>query len=108
MKGTIGAHASPRRYSLVVDDPAAVRDRGAACSPPGGRRDDRRRSDPDGHDPERRHAGRILESPPLGQIIGEMDRESINLYAELLFRDAASTGAHPGSAATGLATSASS
>jgi D-alanyl-D-alanine carboxypeptidase/D-alanyl-D-alanine-endopeptidase (penicillin-binding protein 4) len=44
-----------------------------------------------------------LSSPPLGQIIGEMDRESINVVAELLFRDAArGTGNQVGSAETGL------
>jgi D-alanyl-D-alanine carboxypeptidase/D-alanyl-D-alanine-endopeptidase (penicillin-binding protein 4) len=29
-----------------------------------------------------------LSSPPLAQVIGEMDRESINIFAELLFRAA--------------------
>ena len=32
-----------------------------------------------------------VASPPLGQIVGEMDRESINIVAELLFRSAAAT-----------------
>jgi len=44
-----------------------------------------------------------IASPPLGQIIGEMDRESINVVAELLFRAAAHSATNqPGSAETGL------
>jgi D-alanyl-D-alanine carboxypeptidase/D-alanyl-D-alanine-endopeptidase (penicillin-binding protein 4) len=44
-------------------------------------------------------------SPPLSQIVSEMNRESINIVAELLFRDAARASAPNGqsSAAAGLA-----
>ena len=45
-----------------------------------------------------------VSSPPLAQIIGEMDRESINIVAEMLFRDAAHAANNQvGSAETGLA-----
>jgi D-alanyl-D-alanine carboxypeptidase/D-alanyl-D-alanine-endopeptidase (penicillin-binding protein 4) len=46
-----------------------------------------------------------LRSPPLSQIVSEMNRESINVVAELLFRDAARASASDGvgTAASGLA-----
>jgi len=45
-----------------------------------------------------------ISSPPLAQIVGEMDRESINICAELLFRATAHAATNQvGSAETGLA-----
>ena len=45
-----------------------------------------------------------VSSPPLAQIVGEMDRESINVVAELLMRATAHAALNQvGSAETGLA-----
>jgi D-alanyl-D-alanine carboxypeptidase/D-alanyl-D-alanine-endopeptidase (penicillin-binding protein 4) len=102
--GSIGSGSRPLRYSLVVDDPAlftagALR---AALLGVGITVDGRVRpgKTPGG-------AARIasLRSPPLSQIVSEMNRESINIVAELLFRDAARASASDsvGTAASGLA-----
>lgn len=88
VRGRIGAQASERRLSFVVDDPATftagafkssleaigVKVGGllrSAAAPP--------------------TAARVasLSSPPLAQLVSAMNGESINLYAELLFRNAA-------------------
>jgi D-alanyl-D-alanine carboxypeptidase/D-alanyl-D-alanine-endopeptidase (penicillin-binding protein 4) len=45
-----------------------------------------------------------VASPPLGEIVGEMNRESINIVAELLFRSAAANEKQVGSAQNGLLT----
>ena len=105
VRGTIGADAPPQRYSLVVDDPAsfttgALR---AALEKVGVTVDGRVTV---GTTPSTAMEVASIESPSLANIIAEMNRESINLYAELLFRDAAHA-ANPdqvGSAQTGLAT----
>jgi D-alanyl-D-alanine carboxypeptidase/D-alanyl-D-alanine-endopeptidase (penicillin-binding protein 4) len=90
VSGSIGSASGPLRYSLVVDDPAlftggALR---AALQTPGS-------------------AEKVasFDSPPLSQIVSEMNRESINIVAELLFRDAARASASDGTvtAAAGLA-----
>ena len=67
----------------------AVHDRRASRVAPEGGHHGRR---PDATRRRRRPAPTevaALASPPLAQIIGEMDRESINVVAELLFRAAA-------------------
>jgi len=105
VRGTIGADAPPQRYSLVVDDPAsfttgALR---AALEKAGVTVDGRVTV---GTTPSTATEVASITSPPLGNIIAEMNRESINLYAELLFRDAAHA-AQPdqvGSAQSGLTT----
>ena len=105
VRGSIGTSAPPQRYSLVVDDPAsfttgALR---AALEKAGVSVDGRVIV---GTTPGTAKELASISSPPLGNIIAEMNRESINLYAELLFRDAAHA-AEPdqvGSAQTGLAT----
>ena len=105
VRGSIGTSALPQRYSLVVDDPAsfttgALR---AALEKAGVSIDGRVIV---GTTPGTAKELASISSPPLGNIIAEMNRESINLYAELLFRDAAHA-AEPdqvGSAQTGLAT----
>jgi len=105
VRGTIGASAAPQRYSLVADDPAsfatgALR---AALEKAGVTIDGRVTV---GSTPSNATEVAALASPTLANIIAEMNRESINLYAELLFRDAAHA-ANPdqvGSAQTGLAT----
>jgi D-alanyl-D-alanine carboxypeptidase/D-alanyl-D-alanine-endopeptidase (penicillin-binding protein 4) len=88
VRGWIGAASEPKVYSLVVPEPAsfttgaftrALRDIGVivegksrvGATPPG--------------------AVRVasLPSPPLSELAGIMNRESINHYAELIFRNAA-------------------
>jgi D-alanyl-D-alanine carboxypeptidase/D-alanyl-D-alanine-endopeptidase (penicillin-binding protein 4) len=104
VRGTIGASAPPQRYSLVVDDPAsfttgALR---AALEKAGVAVDGRVTV---GATPSDATEVASLASPTLANIIAEMNRESINLYAELLFRDAAhsATPDQAGSAQTALA-----
>jgi D-alanyl-D-alanine carboxypeptidase/D-alanyl-D-alanine-endopeptidase (penicillin-binding protein 4) len=104
VRGSVGARSGPLKYSLVVDNPAlfttgALR---AALEKAGVTVDGQTRL---GTTPAGATQVAALASPPLAQIIGEMDRESINIVAELLFRDAAHAGANTpvGSAETGLA-----
>lgn len=101
VKGSIGKRSGPRKYSLVVDDPAlfttgALR---AALEHAGIKVDGATRLGPT---PEGATTVAVVASPPLGQIVGEMNRESINIVAELLFRSAAATPTQVGSAETGL------
>jgi D-alanyl-D-alanine carboxypeptidase/D-alanyl-D-alanine-endopeptidase (penicillin-binding protein 4) len=58
-----------------------------------------------GKTPESAEKVASLASPPLSRIVSEMNRESINIVAELLFRDAARANAADsiGTAASGLA-----
>jgi serine-type D-Ala-D-Ala carboxypeptidase/endopeptidase (penicillin-binding protein 4) len=104
VSGSIGSSNGPLRYSLVVDDPAlftagALR---AALQAAGVTVDGAVRP---GKTPASAEKVASLASPPLSRIVSEMNRESINVVAELLFRDAArgtaATGV--GSAETGLA-----
>lgn len=103
VRGSIGVNSGPLRYSLVADNPAlfttgAFR---AALQKAGVAVDGQTRLAPA---PGGASEVTSIASPPLSQIIGEMDRESINLYAELLFRAAAHAATHEmGSAETGLA-----
>jgi len=103
VRGSIGSRSGPLKYSLVVDNPplfstgalrASLQKAGIAVDG-----QTRLAATPSG-------ATEIaaVASPPLGQIIGEMDRESINVVAELLYRAAAHSALNqPGSAETGLA-----
>jgi D-alanyl-D-alanine carboxypeptidase/D-alanyl-D-alanine-endopeptidase (penicillin-binding protein 4) len=104
VSGTIGASSGPLKYSLVVDDPAkftagALR---AALQTAGVTVDGAVRP---GKTPANAQKIAGFASPPLSQIISEMNRESINVVAELLFRDAARATAPGGqsSADAGLA-----
>jgi len=104
VSGTIGSNSAPKKYSLVVDDPAqftagALR---AALSAEGIAVDGTVRP---GKVPAGAQKVAGFASPPLSQIVSEMNRESINIVAELLFRDAARASAPNGqsSAAAGLA-----
>ncbi len=88
VSGTIGARSIGVRYQLVVGDPptfAAGAFR-AALEAQGVTVDGAIRAAPT-------PAGSVvlatLPSPPLARLISAMNRESINLYAELLWRDAA-------------------
>ena len=86
--GSIGANSGPLRYSLVVDDPAlftagALR---AALHAAGVTIDGTVRP---ARTPATATKVASIASPPLAHIVSEMNRESINIVAELLYRDAA-------------------
>lgn len=102
VSGSIGSRSGPLRYSLVVDDPAlfatgALR---ASLEKAGITVDGTTRL---GTTPANAAQVAAIKSPPLAEIVTQMDRESINLFAELLFRSTAraATG-RAGSAETGL------
>jgi D-alanyl-D-alanine carboxypeptidase/D-alanyl-D-alanine-endopeptidase (penicillin-binding protein 4) len=103
VSGSIGASSGPLRYSLVVDDPAlftagALRAalQGAGITVDGAVKQ--------GKTPANAEKVASLVSPPLSRIVSEMNRESINIVAELLFRNAARATAPDsvGTAASGL------
>jgi D-alanyl-D-alanine carboxypeptidase/D-alanyl-D-alanine-endopeptidase (penicillin-binding protein 4) len=88
VKGWIGTSSEPRVYALVVPEPArfatgafarALRDIGVVV-------EGRTRV---GSTPVGAVKVASLPSPPLAELAGVMNRESINLYAELIFRNAA-------------------
>ncbi|HEY9229506.1 MAG TPA: D-alanyl-D-alanine carboxypeptidase/D-alanyl-D-alanine-endopeptidase, partial [Gemmatimonadaceae bacterium] len=88
VSGSIGSRSGPLKYSLVADNPplfvaGALR---AALQKAGVTVDGQTRLGPT---PPGATEITALASPPLAQIIGEMDRESINVFAELLYRAAA-------------------
>ncbi|HTE46901.1 MAG TPA: D-alanyl-D-alanine carboxypeptidase/D-alanyl-D-alanine-endopeptidase [Gemmatimonadaceae bacterium] len=103
VRGSVGARSAPLKYSLVVDNPAlfttgALR---ASLLKAGVTVDGQLRLAPT---PATATEVAAISSPPLGQIIGEMDRESINIFAELLYRASARGSAtQVGSAETALA-----
>jgi D-alanyl-D-alanine carboxypeptidase/D-alanyl-D-alanine-endopeptidase (penicillin-binding protein 4) len=103
VRGSIGRNSGPLKYSLVVDNPAmfttgALR---AALQKQGITVDGQTRI---GTTPPTAVQVAAVSSPPLAQIVGEMDRESINVVAELLFRATAHAALNQvGSAETGLA-----
>jgi len=87
VSGSIGSSSGPLRYSLVVDDPAlftagALRTalEAAGITVTGQVRPAKT--------PATATKVASFNSPPLSQIVSEMNRESINIVAELLFRDA--------------------
>ena len=88
VSGTIGARAGTARYQLVVGDPvtftggalkAALESQGVAV-------DGEVRA---GRTPEQAAIVTSLPSPPLARLVSVMNRESINIFAELLYRNAA-------------------
>src|SRR5262249_47928732 len=87
-RGWIGSGASPRYYQLVVDDPAifTAGSLRAALPAPGVIVAGQTRLAPT-------PAGAVhvasLKSAPLSNLAAVMNRESINHFAELLFRDVA-------------------
>ena len=89
VSGTIGASSGPRRYSLVINEPptfaagallSSLRKAGVEVT--GSVRSGKARNG----------AERVAEvkSIPMANIVSYMNRESINHFAELLYRDAAS------------------
>lgn len=88
VSGTIGARSGPRRYQLVVGDPAvftagafraALEARGITVDG----------SIKLGRTPAGATLVTSLPSPPLSRLISTMNRESINLFAEQIWRSAA-------------------
>jgi len=95
VRGWIGAHAGVRSYQVVVEDPTAftagafrraLENRGVRVTGP-----TRFATTPN-------DAIKVggLASPPLSHLISAMNRESINHFAELLFRDAGRKAANDG------------
>lgn len=88
VRGWIGSRAGPRAYLVVVDDPAvwvagALR---SALAAHGVTIEGQVRSTAT---PSGAVTVATLASPPLTRLAAAMNRESINHFAELLFRDAA-------------------
>ena len=90
VRGWIGSRAEPRVYVVVVDDPAgfvtgafasALSDAGVKVAG----------SVHMGSTPNDAIRVASLESPPLADLAGFMNRESINHFAELIFRNVART-----------------
>ncbi len=86
-RGTVGRSAGLRQLQLTVADPtaftagavaAALATEGVTVDGPL-----RTGTSPAGAEPVAQ-----LESPPLGELVAVMNRESINHFAELIFRDA--------------------
>ena len=86
--GSIGRNSPTRRYSFVVDDPAmfATGAFRAALQAAGVQIGGATRVSAT---PQRAVKVASIESPPLARMVSAMNRESINHYAELLFRDGA-------------------
>lgn len=86
--GTIGARAGTVRYQLVVGDPATFTGGAfrAALEEQGITVDGALRV---GRTPDSATLVTSLPSPPLARLVSTMNRESINIVAELLFRGAA-------------------
>ena len=86
--GSVGSNSGPLRYSLVVPDPALFTAGAlhAALKEAGVTVDGAVRP---GKTPTAAVKVASFRSPPLSQIISDMNRESINVVAELLYRDAA-------------------
>jgi D-alanyl-D-alanine carboxypeptidase/D-alanyl-D-alanine-endopeptidase (penicillin-binding protein 4) len=88
VRGVIGRNSPPRKWSLVVEDPATYAGgalhaslQKAGITVDGGTRV--------GATPQDAQSMAAVASPPLSRIVTEMNRESINVYAELLYRNAA-------------------
>ncbi len=104
VRGWIGSHSEPKVYVVVVEDPARFTT-GAfarALADAGVRVDGHVRL---GETSEDAVKVASLESPPLSEIVDIMNRESVNHFAELIFRTVARQGdaAGVGSAAMGNA-----
>ncbi|MDQ2889219.1 MAG: D-alanyl-D-alanine carboxypeptidase/D-alanyl-D-alanine-endopeptidase [Gemmatimonadota bacterium] len=86
--GSIGRNSPVRRYSFVVDDPSmfATGAFRAALQTAGVQVGGATRLAPT---PAKAVKVTSIESPTLARMVSAMNRESINHYAELLFRDGA-------------------
>ena len=101
VSGTIGSRSAPRRYSLVVQEPplfaagalaASLQKAGIAVD--GGVRA--------GSTPRGAEEVASLQSLPLANMVSFMNRESINHFAELLYRNAARKDGEQATAGTAL------
>ena len=99
--GTIGSRSAPRRYSLVVPEPPAFAAGALAASlqklgvtVAGGIRM--------GGTPAGAQEVANVHSLPLANMVSYMNRESINHFAELMYRNAARENGEPGSAESAL------
>lgn len=101
--GTIGSSSAPRRYSLVVQEPPtfAAGALDASLRQAGVQIDGQIRP---GVAPENSASIAEIRSLPLANIVSYMNRESINHFAELLYRDAARESGKQGTAAAALET----
>jgi D-alanyl-D-alanine carboxypeptidase/D-alanyl-D-alanine-endopeptidase (penicillin-binding protein 4) len=88
VRGWIGARAGTRRYQIVVEDPArftagafrrALEAQGVTVAGPTRL----------GETSDTAAVVASLPSPPLARLLSVMNRESVNHYAELIFRNAA-------------------
>ena len=95
VRGWIGSRSDARRYQLVVEKPAiftagafrhALAARGVSVVGPTAV----------GTTPRGAQVVTSLASPPLDRLVSAMNRESINHYAELLFRDAGRAASNTG------------
>jgi D-alanyl-D-alanine carboxypeptidase/D-alanyl-D-alanine-endopeptidase (penicillin-binding protein 4) len=88
VSGTIGVRAGTARYPLVVGDPVTFTGGAlmAALESEGVTVDGDVRV---GRTPEQAAVVTSLPSPPLARLVSVMNRESINIFAELLYRNAA-------------------
>ncbi|MGQ0714738.1 MAG: D-alanyl-D-alanine carboxypeptidase/D-alanyl-D-alanine endopeptidase [Gemmatimonadaceae bacterium] len=101
VRGWIGSRARTRRYQIVVEDPArftagafrrALEAQGIMIA--GHVRE--------GLTPDSAAIVASLPSPPLARLLSVMNRESVNHYAELIFRNAArSSNGTPGTVESG-------
>jgi D-alanyl-D-alanine carboxypeptidase/D-alanyl-D-alanine-endopeptidase (penicillin-binding protein 4) len=102
VRGWIGSKAATRRVQMVIQDPApyAAGALEEALGRVGVKVDGGVRLGPT---PDDAVVVGTLPSPPLSQLLAAMNRESINHYAELIFRNAARgpDGAQVGSAESG-------
>lgn len=97
VSGSIGSHSAPRRYSLVVQEPPAFAAGAlqASLRNAGVRVDGSVRA---GVAPRAAEQVAALRSIPLANIVSYMNRESINHFAELMYRNAARENGKIGSA----------
>ncbi len=102
--GTMGRNAGPRRYVYVVEDPAGFTT-GAFRNALGAQGITVSGTTRIGRTPANATKIASFVSPTLDRMASAMNRESINHYAELIFRNAARGKAHDvqGSARTGHA-----
>jgi D-alanyl-D-alanine carboxypeptidase/D-alanyl-D-alanine-endopeptidase (penicillin-binding protein 4) len=88
VRGVIGARSGPRRYELVVNEPARFTT-GAFDAALRAQGIDVRGAARVGETPANAVRVAALPSAPLARLVSVMNRESVNHFAELLFRNAA-------------------
>ncbi|MEX2152647.1 MAG: D-alanyl-D-alanine carboxypeptidase/D-alanyl-D-alanine-endopeptidase [Gemmatimonadaceae bacterium] len=101
VSGTIGSRSAPRRYSLVVQEPPAFAAGAllASLRKVGVQVDGVVKS---GASPRGAEQVAVVRSLPMAHIVSYMNRESINHFAELLYRNAARGEGRAGSSQAAL------